>query len=103
MLPELDLHGTVPDLFSGCGVVNGSATNALFRGRMPTEQLLDADLLRPPTARPGIPVSRFLRDYASFVPFLSEPAAPDRRFRDSIPDPARIRSLDLDRHSVALR
>lgn len=102
LLPELDLHGVLPNGCSGCGVLDPAVTGALWDGRLPVDRLLGADLLQLVGGRNGVTVREFLRNYAVFLPIVHEPADPAAWFVRSLPETAWLQSLDIEANTVEL-
>jgi hypothetical protein len=94
LLPELDLHATVPPRYAGCGVLPSSAVDDLADGHLPTPDILAADLLATESGVPGIPLRAFARTYDAFLPGLRPDRDWRKRFEQSLPDPDTVRNLD---------
>ncbi|MBB6647356.1 hypothetical protein [Halobellus ruber] len=103
LLPELDLHAFVPDGYSGCGIVDRGAIDALCDGRIPVSDLFNADLFRPSDCRRGLTLGQFLRNYAAFLPLFESVTDYDLSFSRSLPDPEWLRDLDIPANTVSLR
>lgn len=95
LVPELDLHCVVPSGFTGCGVVGAEALRALTEGKLPTQELLSADLFSPSRHQAGISVVELIRTYAIFLPGVPQRSSPERTFRRSLPQQDQLRSTDI--------
>ena len=103
LLPELDLHGVVPEAFFGCGVLEERVSERLGNGSFPTGDLLKPELFRPNDCRLGITVRQYLRNYTAFIPFIDQPENPDERFRMSLPDEQTLQDIDIATQTLELR
>ena len=102
LIPELDLHGVLPDGYSGCGIVDSSTINSLQDGTLPIKKILAANLFRPPGYQMGITVWQLARNYATFIPCVPEISSPQERFNASIPDVSFFQNVNTCESKIRL-